>query len=93
MVEVIIKDIIDRGAHFEVLVENPDLTLTGHTFLKGNGWEEEVSFSGVSKPRWLIKLEQKYQNIQVQTKMLVKGLEAQKKKWVGKRFKDGKLQD
>lgn len=90
--EGIIKDIQEQEDYFEVLVEKPDLAVESHQFKKGHGWEEEVTFNNVTKPRWLIKLEQKYAQREEAKKQKIKNLTSQKK-WVGKRFKDGKLKN
>jgi len=90
--EGIIKDIVDKGSHFEIQIENPDLSLSCHKYKKGHGWEDEVTFDGVTKPRWLIHIEKKYADKAIAEKKPLKNM-AIHKKFIGKRIKDGKLQD
>ena len=91
--EGIIKDIVDKGEYFEVQIENPNLTISGHVYKKGHGWEEEVTFDGVTKPRWLIHLEEKYKKREETMKKPVKDLSSMQNRFIGKRMKDGKLED
>lgn len=89
--EGIIKDIVDKGAYFEIQVENPDLSVSNHQYRKGHGWEEEVTFNDVTKPRWLIHLEKKYADLEIANKSPALS-KAKINKYVGKRIKNGKFQ-
>ena len=90
--EQIIKDIVDKGDHFEVQLENSDLSITNHKFRKGQGWEKKVTFDGMTKPRWLIHIE-KIHSDRAESSKSAKIDNKMFKNLIGKRLKNGRLQD